>query len=53
MWGLALAMAVFALTKNVVHFYIVMGAGFAVYFLQDIMRRRAKKARAAGSNEIG
>lgn len=53
MWGLALAMAVFAVTKNVVHFYIFMCAGFAVYFLQDIMRRRAKKARVARSNADG
>lgn len=53
MWGLALAMAVFAVTKHVVHFYIVMGAGFAVYFLQDILRRIAKKAKVAGSNANG
>jgi protein-S-isoprenylcysteine O-methyltransferase Ste14 len=53
MWGLALAMAVFALTKNVLHLYIIMGAGFVVYFLQDIMRRRAKKAKIAGNRTNG
>jgi len=53
MWGLALAMAVFAATTNVRYFYILMCAGFAVYFAQDIMRRRAKKAKVAGSNANG
>jgi protein-S-isoprenylcysteine O-methyltransferase Ste14 len=39
-WGIALAMAVFVITQRLWHFWLVMGAGFAVYFLQAHLRKR-------------
>jgi len=43
MWGLAIGMAVFDVTLRLVHFWVIMGAGFAVYFLQAGVRRMARK----------
>ena len=40
MWSFAMAMAVFDVTLRLAHFWIVMGAGFAVYFLQGWLRKR-------------
>jgi len=40
MWSFAIAMAVFDATLRLAHFWIVMGAGFAVYFLQGWLRKR-------------
>jgi hypothetical protein len=42
-WGLAIGMAVFDVTLRLTHFWIIMGAGFAVYFLQDRLRKRTAK----------
>jgi protein-S-isoprenylcysteine O-methyltransferase Ste14 len=44
MWGCAIGTAVFAVTLQVLHFWIVMGAGFAVYFLQSFGRSRTAKS---------
>jgi protein-S-isoprenylcysteine O-methyltransferase Ste14 len=43
-WSFAAAMAVFAATERVSYYWIVLGAGFAVYFLQNYLRARAKRA---------
>ena len=43
MWGLAVGMAVFDVTLRLVHFWSIMGAGFAVYFLQAWLRKRRAK----------
>jgi protein-S-isoprenylcysteine O-methyltransferase Ste14 len=39
-WGFAIGMAVFDVTLRLVHFWAIMGAGFAVYFLQAWARKR-------------
>ncbi len=44
MWGLAIGMAVYDVTLRLAHFWIIMGAGFAVYFLQAWWRKRRKPA---------
>lgn len=38
-WSFAAAMAVFAITGNFVYFWIVLGSGFAIYFVQNFIRR--------------
>ena len=43
MWGLAMGMAVFDVTLRLTDFWIIMGAGFAIYFLQDRLRKRTAK----------
>jgi protein-S-isoprenylcysteine O-methyltransferase Ste14 len=40
MWGLAIGMAVFDVTLRLAHFWIIMGTGFAVYFVQAWVRKR-------------
>jgi hypothetical protein len=40
MWGLAIGMAVYAVTLRLAHFWIIIGAGFAVYFVQAWVRKR-------------
>jgi protein-S-isoprenylcysteine O-methyltransferase Ste14 len=44
MWGGALAMAVFTCTRSLIDFWIVFGAGLAIYFLQAYLRSRRKPA---------
>ena len=44
MWGGAAAMAVFTVTLNIRYFWIVLGSGFAIYFLQYFLRSRRKRA---------
>jgi protein-S-isoprenylcysteine O-methyltransferase Ste14 len=39
MWGLAIGLAVFDVTLRLVHFWIIMGTGFTVYFLQAWLRK--------------
>ena len=43
-WSFAIGMAVFDVTLRLVHFWIIMGAGFVVYFLQAWLRKRRKPA---------
>lgn len=43
MWGCAVAMAVFTCTRSLLDFWIVFGAGFAIYFLQAYLRSRRKR----------
>jgi protein-S-isoprenylcysteine O-methyltransferase Ste14 len=43
-WGSAVAMAVFTITKNLGYFWIVFGLGIAIYFLQNYLRARRKSA---------
>lgn len=43
MWGIVAGMAVFVATERIVYFWIVMGAGFAVYFVQGYLRGREDK----------
>jgi protein-S-isoprenylcysteine O-methyltransferase Ste14 len=40
MWSFAIGMAVFDVTLRLLHFWIIMGAGFAVYALQAWLRKR-------------
>ena len=42
-WSFAIGMAVFDVTLRLAHFWIIMGAGFAVYFLQAWARKRTAK----------
>ncbi|HUL16055.1 MAG TPA: isoprenylcysteine carboxylmethyltransferase family protein [Terriglobales bacterium] len=42
MWGGAAALAVFTATHNIRFFWIVFGAGFAIYFFQQFLRRRSR-----------
>jgi protein-S-isoprenylcysteine O-methyltransferase Ste14 len=39
MWSLAIGMAVFDVTLRLAHFWIIMGTGFTVYFLQAWVRK--------------
>jgi len=48
MWSFAGGIAAFAATENIVYFWIVIGAGMAIYFLQSFLRRKPA-AKAAGS----
>jgi protein-S-isoprenylcysteine O-methyltransferase Ste14 len=43
MWGLAVGMAVFDISLRLVHFWVIMGAGFAIYALQAWLRKRTAK----------
>jgi protein-S-isoprenylcysteine O-methyltransferase Ste14 len=45
MWACALAMAVFTATLRLTPYYIILAAGFAVYFLQNFVRRRRRSDR--------
>lgn len=38
-WSFAAAIAAFAFTRNLVYFWIILGFGFAVYFVQGFVRR--------------
>ena len=40
MWSFAIGMAVFDVTLHLTHFWIIMGAGFAVHFFQAWLRKR-------------
>jgi protein-S-isoprenylcysteine O-methyltransferase Ste14 len=44
-WSFAVGMAVFDVTLRLAHFYIIMGAGFAVYFVHAWLRNRAARNR--------
>jgi protein-S-isoprenylcysteine O-methyltransferase Ste14 len=44
MWSLAIGMAVFDVTLRLAHFWIIVGTGFTVYFLQAWLRKRRKAA---------
>ncbi len=41
-WGFAFGMLAFTITLNVAYYWICMGAGFAVFFLQSYLRSRDK-----------
>jgi protein-S-isoprenylcysteine O-methyltransferase Ste14 len=41
MWGCAAGMVGFAITLKIVYYWIPFGAGFAIYFLQSGLRKRA------------
>jgi protein-S-isoprenylcysteine O-methyltransferase Ste14 len=45
MWGLAVGMAIFDITLRLVHFWVIMGAGFAIYALQAWLRKRTAKTK--------
>jgi protein-S-isoprenylcysteine O-methyltransferase Ste14 len=47
MWGLAIGMALFAMTENLLYYCTAMGIGFAVYFLQAFTRKKAAAPSAA------
>jgi protein-S-isoprenylcysteine O-methyltransferase Ste14 len=40
MWGCAVGMAAFAATENILYYWVSMGIGFAIYFLQAFLRRK-------------
>ena len=44
MWGGAGGMLAFTLTRNILYFWIVFGAGMLIYFLQSWLRARRKTA---------
>jgi protein-S-isoprenylcysteine O-methyltransferase Ste14 len=44
MWAAVAAMAVFTATQRLLYFWIVFGAGLAIYFLQSYLRERVKKS---------
>jgi len=44
MWAGAAAMAVFTATLSLLYFWIVFGAGLAIYFLQAFLRTRRKRS---------
>jgi hypothetical protein len=44
MWGCAIGIAVFTVSLQLLHFWIVISAGFAVYFLQSFGRGRTAKS---------
>jgi protein-S-isoprenylcysteine O-methyltransferase Ste14 len=50
-WSFAVGMAVFDVTLRLVHFWTIMAAGFAVYFLQAWLRKR--RARIMATDEHG
>jgi protein-S-isoprenylcysteine O-methyltransferase Ste14 len=39
-WGIAVGITAFVITHQLWHFWLVMGAGFAIYFLQGYLRKR-------------
>jgi protein-S-isoprenylcysteine O-methyltransferase Ste14 len=41
MWSIAIGMAVLDVTLRVLHFWIIMSAGFAVYFVHARLRKRS------------
>jgi protein-S-isoprenylcysteine O-methyltransferase Ste14 len=43
MWSFAIGMAVFDVTLRLMHFWIIMGAGFAIYALQAWLRKGTAK----------
>jgi protein-S-isoprenylcysteine O-methyltransferase Ste14 len=47
-WSFAIGMAVFDVTLRLAHFWIIMGAGFAVYFLQAWARKRRARNYSHG-----
>jgi protein-S-isoprenylcysteine O-methyltransferase Ste14 len=40
MWGCAAGMVAFAATENILYYWVFMGIGFAIYFLQAFLRRK-------------
>jgi protein-S-isoprenylcysteine O-methyltransferase Ste14 len=46
MWAAAAAMAVFTVTHHIAYFWVVFGAGLAIYFLQAYLREHSKKSVA-------
>jgi protein-S-isoprenylcysteine O-methyltransferase Ste14 len=42
-WSFAIGMVVFDVTLRLVHFWVIMGVGLAVYFLQAWLRKRTAK----------
>jgi protein-S-isoprenylcysteine O-methyltransferase Ste14 len=44
MWGAAAAMAIYTVTWSIYYFWTVFGLGLAIYFLQNYVRTRAKRA---------
>jgi protein-S-isoprenylcysteine O-methyltransferase Ste14 len=47
-WSFAIGMAVFDVTLRLAHFWIIMGAGLAVYFLQAWARKRRARNYSHG-----
>lgn len=45
-WSFPLGMAVFDVTLQIRYFWIIMTAGFAVYFVQAFLRKKARAAQA-------
>ena len=48
-WSFAAGMAAFVVTENLAYFWIVVGAGFAIYFLQNYIRRRPARTTDSSS----
>jgi hypothetical protein len=40
MWSIAIGMTAFVVTQRIWMFWLVMGVGFAIYFLQAYLRKR-------------
>jgi hypothetical protein len=43
-WSFFVGMAAFVATLNIEYFWIIMGAGFAIHFIQAFLRRRMRAA---------
>ena len=43
MWGIVAGMAVFVATERIVYFWVMVGVGFAVYFVQGFLREKRDK----------
>jgi len=50
MWSGAGAMLAFTLTRQIVYFWIVFGAGMVIYFLQSYLRSRRKRGHSSRSS---
>jgi protein-S-isoprenylcysteine O-methyltransferase Ste14 len=48
MWGCAVGMALFAATENILYYWVAMGVGFAIYFLQAFMRKKPAARSSPG-----
>ncbi len=49
MWAAAAAMVVFTITQSIPYFWLVFGAGLAIYFLQALFRKHRRPSRDRGA----
>jgi protein-S-isoprenylcysteine O-methyltransferase Ste14 len=49
-WGCAVGMALYVATENMLYYGIAMGIGFAIYFLQEVIRKRRPASSSSDDN---